>query len=189
MPNGFRVMFAGNIGAAQDFATILAAAEQLRTHQDIHWVVLGDGRMAAWVAEQVEQRGLRDCVHLLGKYPVARMPGFFAVADAMLVTLKRDPIFALTIPSKVQSYLACGRPIIAGLDGEGARVIEEAGAGIAVPAESPAALATAVLEMYKMPRAQREAIGHRGREYFLRNFERNMLLQRLDREMKEAISR
>ena len=105
----------------------------------------------------------------------------------MLVTLKRDPIFALTIPAKIQSYLACGRPIIAGLDGEGARVIEEAGAGVAVPAEHPIALASAVLEMYKMPKEQREAIGIRGRKYFLHNFERNMLLQRLDREMKEAI--
>ena len=189
MPSGFRVMFAGNIGAAQDFATILAAAEELKAYKDIHWVVLGDGRMVTWVAEEVHRRGLSDSVHLLGKYPVASMPRFFALADAMLVTLKRDPIFALTIPSKVQSYLACGRPIIAALDGEGARIVEEAGAGTVVPAEDSAALADAVLNMYRTSPDRRAAMGASGRSYFLENFERNMLLDRLDRQMKEFINR
>lgn len=189
MPSGFRVMFAGNIGAAQDFATILAAAEELKAHKDIHWVVLGDGRMLAWVAAEVHRRGLGDSVHLLGKYPVASMPRFFALADVMLVTLKRDPIFALTIPSKVQSYLACGRPIIAALDGEGARIVEEAGAGTAVPAEDSAALADAVLNMYRTSSQHRTEMGISGRRYFQENFDRNLLLGRLDRQMKEFINR
>ncbi len=70
MPSGFRVMFAGNVGKAQDFATILEAAERTRTHPDIHWVILGDGRMSSWVQDQVKKRGLTDTVHLLGRYPV-----------------------------------------------------------------------------------------------------------------------
>lgn len=189
LPAGFRVMFAGNIGASQDFETILAAAERLKVYKDIHWVVLGDGRMAGWVAQEVRRRGLSDNVHLLGKYPVADMPRFFALADVMLVTLKRDPIFALTIPSKIQSYLACGRPIIAALDGEGARIIEEAGAGMAVRAEDSAALADAVLNMYRMTPDERASMGASGRSYFLANFERNMLLDRLDKQMKEFISK
>jgi glycosyltransferase involved in cell wall biosynthesis len=189
LPAGFRVMFAGNIGASQDFETILGAAQRLKTYKDIHWVVLGDGRRAGWVAQEVRRRGLGDNVHLLGKHPVASMPRFFALADAMLVTLKRDPIFALTIPSKVQSYLACGRPIVAALDGEGARIIEEAGAGTAAPAEDSAALAEAVLNMYRMSPDRRAAMGASGRSYFLANFERNLLLDRLDRQMKEFISK
>ena len=187
LPAGFRVMFAGNIGASQDFATILAAAERLSIYKEIHWVVLGDGRMAGWVAQEVRRRGLSDHVHLLGKYPVTDMPRFFALADAMLVTLKRDPIFALTIPSKIQSYLACGRPVIAALDGEGARIIEEAGAGMAVPAQDSAALADAVLAMYRLSPERRATMGTSGRTYFLANFERNLLLDRLDRQMKEFI--
>ncbi len=187
LPTGFRVMFAGNIGSSQDFETILTAAERLRQYKDIHWVVLGDGRMAGWVRQEVRRRGLSDHVQLLGKYPVSSMPRFFALADAMLVTLKRDPIFALTIPSKIQSYLACGRPIVAALDGEGARVIEEAGAGMVVPAEDSAALADVVLAMYRLSPERRAAMGASGRSYFLANFERNMLLDRLDRQMKEFI--
>jgi glycosyltransferase involved in cell wall biosynthesis len=189
LPTGFRVMFAGNIGSSQDFETILAAAERIRTYKDIHWIILGDGRMATWVKQEIQRRGLSNSVHLLGKFPVSSMPKFFSLADVMLVTLKRDPIFALTIPSKIQSYLACGRPIIAALDGEGARIVEESGAGVAVPAEDSTALADALLNIYRMLPHQRAAMGTSGRSYFLANFERNMLLDRLDRQMKEFISK
>ncbi len=180
IPGGFRVMFAGNIGAAQDFGMILAAAEMLKTHSDIHWVLLGDGRMAKWVREQVEKRELSATVHLLGRHPVEKMPGYFALADVMLVTLKKDPIFSMTIPAKVQSYLACARPIIAALQGEGARVVKEAGAGLTPEPEDPKALADAVLAMYGLSAAEREAMGRRGRSYFERNFDRDMLIDRLD---------
>lgn len=180
LPDGFRIMFAGNIGAAQDFDTILATAERLKSNPDIHWVVLGDGRMAAWVRQEVNRRGLGGSVHLLGQHPIETMPYFFALADVMLVTLRRDPIFSLTVPSKVQSYLACARPIVAALDGEGARIVEEAGAGVAVPAQDTDRLAKAVLDMYRRPKDERESMGARGREYYLEHFDRGMLLDRLD---------
>jgi glycosyltransferase involved in cell wall biosynthesis len=180
MPVGFRVMFAGNIGAAQDFQTIIGAAERLRESRDIHWIVVGDGRLADWVDREIGRRGLRDTVHLLGRHPVESMPRFFALSDVMLVTLKNEPIFALTIPSKIQSYLACGRPVVAALDGEGARVVEESGAGVAVKAGDAAALAEAVLKLHRMPAPEREAMGLRGREYFRQHFERSLLLSRLE---------
>ncbi|MDE2118963.1 MAG: glycosyltransferase family 4 protein, partial [Betaproteobacteria bacterium] len=185
LPQGFRVMFAGNIGAAQDFGMILAAAEKLRPYADIQWLILGDGRMLPWVKEQIEMRGLGGTVHLLGQHPVESMPGYFALADAMLVTLRREPVFALTVPSKIQSYLACGKPIIAALDGEGARIVREASAGIAVPAEDSEGLASAVLEMYRMTEAERQAMGGRGLQYFRENFEREMLLGRMDGWLEE----
>ena len=99
-------MFAGNIGAAQDFETIISAAERLKSLPDIHWLIIGDGRVLPWVTTEITRRGLQHTVHLLGRHPVEAMPGFFARADAMLVTLKRDPIFAMTIPTKLQSYLS-----------------------------------------------------------------------------------
>lgn len=180
LPAGFRLMFAGNIGAAQDFETILSAAEKLKHIRDIHWIILGSGRMSGWVEEEVDRRGLKENFHLLGRFPVEDMPTFFSQADAMLVTLKREPIFALTIPSKVQSYLACGRPIVAALDGEGARVIEQAGAGLACRAEDPAALADTVFKMYKMPVSERQDMGLKAKRYYDQNFERELLLDRLE---------
>jgi glycosyltransferase involved in cell wall biosynthesis len=185
LPSGFRVMFAGNIGTAQDFGTILEAAENLKGYPSIQWLILGDGRMFEWVKEQVRQRGLSNNVHLLGYHPLETMTHFFASADVMLVTLKHDPIFSLTVPGKIQSYLACGKPIVAAIDGEGGRLVKESGAGLASPAGNGEALAKAVLAMYHMPKAERENMGKRGRDYYESNFERNMLIHRLEGWMQE----
>ena len=189
LPTGFRVLFAGNIGAAQDFATILSAAELIRERRDIQWIVLGDGRMRAWVEGEVRARGLDDTFHLLGQRPAESMPRYFAQADVLLATLRREPIFAYTIPSKLQSYLACGRPVVAALEGEGGRIIEEAGAGWAVAPEEPRALADAVLAAAALSPAEREAMGDRGEAYFREHFEREKLLSRLEQELAMATNR
>ncbi len=180
VPQGFRVMFAGNIGSVQDLPTVLAAAELTREHQDIQWVIVGDGSMRRWVEGEVSRRNLNTTVHLLGQFPVEEMPRLFAGADALLVTLRRDPILALTIPSKVQSYLASGKPLIAALDGEGAVVVKEAGAGLCAPAEDPSALAAQVLALRDLGAVTRIDMGFRGREYYLAHFESGMLLNRFE---------
>ena len=188
MPEGFRVVFAGNIGAAQSFGTIIESATLLRDTPQIQWVVLGDGRMREWAEAEVRTRGLTSCVHFLGRFPPETMPRFFALADALLVTLRHDPVFALTVPSKLQSYLACGRPIIGALDGEGARVLKESGAGLTCPADDPRALADKVLSLYRMPVSERESMGKRGRTYFDAEFERGILLHRLERCIQDTIN-
>jgi colanic acid biosynthesis glycosyl transferase WcaI len=188
LPDGFRVTFAGNIGACQDFEVILSAAERLRDRADIRWVIAGNGRMLPWLVKEISQRRLDDRFHLLGQLPVEKMPGLFARSDILLATLKREPIFALTVPSKIQSYLACGRPIVVALDGEGSRVVDAAGAGIAAPAEDADALAHAVAKIYKLSAGARQAMGARGRAYFEQNFEREILLDRLELWMRELAS-
>jgi glycosyltransferase involved in cell wall biosynthesis len=180
MPKGFRVTFAGNIGAAQDFPTILMAALKLKVYKEIQWVILGDGRFFQWVDKQIAHYNLQSTMHLLGRHPATTMPMFFSLSDALLVTLKNDHIFSLTLPSKLQSYLACGKPIIAALNGEGARIIAEANAGITCAAEDPSALAEAVLKLYKMNRSERESLGANGRIYFEKQFERECLINRLE---------
>lgn len=186
VPAGFRIMFAGNIGAAQSFSTIIDAADLLREFADVHWIILGDGRMRGEAEAEVEARGLGAQVHFLGQHAPAMMPRFFALADVLLVTLRRDPIFAATLPSKLQSYLACGRPIVAALDGEGARVLEESGAGIAVPSDDPRALADAVRRLRAARPEERAKMGSRGRAYFEAEFDRGMLLRRLQDCMAEV---
>jgi len=187
MPQGFRVVFAGNIGRAQDMPTILSAAEKLKQDTDIHWVILGDGPMRAWVEERIKARGLEKTVHVLGRYPEQAMPRFFSLADVLLATLKKDPVFAITIPSKIQSYLACGRPIVAALDGEGARVINESGGGVAVPAGDADALAEVILKMHGMPKSDLERMGRLSREYSEMHFDRNTLLDKLDGRIKAEV--
>jgi colanic acid biosynthesis glycosyl transferase WcaI len=189
LPAGFRVMYAGNIGAAQDFATILSAAEFLKDEKRIQWVVLGDGRMRSWVEDEVRRRGLGASFHLLGRRPPHAMPRFFAHAGALLATLRREPIFAYTIPSKIQSYMACGRPVIAALEGEGGRIIRQARAGWVVPPEDPRALADAVLAASRLARPELDAMGNRGEAWFREHFEREKLLTRLETFLREATRR
>lgn len=185
LPDGFRVLFAGNIGVAQDFPTLLAAAERLRERRDIQWLIAGDGRMRAWVQAEIERRGLASTVRLLGALPMSSMPALFSRADALLVTLRDEPIFALTIPGKIQSYLACARPVIAALAGEGARVVSEAQAGLACPPEDPAALAAAVATLADLPDTERRAMGDRARACYLGQFDRERAFIRLEQWVRE----
>lgn len=183
---GFRVVFAGNIGSAQAFETIIAAARQLQHVEDLHWVVLGDGNMKAWLEEEIARHGLGKQFHLLGRRPPEDMPAYFAHADALLVTLRSDPVFSLTIPSKIQSYLACAKPVVAALDGEGAAIMRECGAGAVCAAEDVSGLADAVLAVHRMTPQERAACGMRGRRYYEDNFERALLLNRLDQWIKQT---
>lgn len=180
IPSGFVVMFAGNIGAAQGFPTLLTAAEMLRDVPALHWVILGDGRMRQWVENEVRARELAHCVHLLGRHPGTEMPLWYSLADSMLVSLKKDPAFAATLPAKVQSYMACGRPILAAMDGEGANLVREANAGLSCPSDDPAGLAGIVRQMMALPKPEREQLGKNGTIYVERHFNKDQLMQELD---------
>lgn len=185
LPRGFRILFAGNVGEAQDFGTILEAAERLKDHPEIQWIILGEGRQWNWVKDQVEARGLSACVHLLGRFPADTMPSFFAQADALLVTLKKDPVFALTVPGKVPSYMACGRPILAALDGEGAAVITEAQAGFVVPSGDVQGLADQALHMSRLSEGERSEMGRSGWQYCSTHFDREKLFSLLESHMQD----
>ncbi|MHB0952146.1 MAG: glycosyltransferase family 4 protein [Allorhizobium sp.] len=175
----FSIVFTGNIGEAQDFPTILDAAEQLKDTGRVRWVIVGDGRMAPWVRSEVERRQLKETVLLPGRFPIERMPSFYRHADALLVSLKAEPIFALTIPGKLQSYLAEGLPILAMLDGEGADVVSRSGAGLASPAGDGAALAASVLDMMGMPHEERRRMGENGLRLSKTEFNRERRIDEL----------
>lgn len=180
-PGSFNVMFAGNIGEAQDFPAILAAAERLKAEQPkIRWLIVGDGRMAGWVAEEVKRRQLQEQVLLLGRFPPERMSSFFKHADALLVSLKDEPIFSMTVPSKLQTYLAAGIPVLAMLNGEGADVVRGSGSGITSRAGDHEALASAVLRLSQITVQARRAMGRKGLMVSEREFDRDNLITRLE---------
>lgn len=178
LDDGFSVVFAGNVGAGQAVEVIVEAATLLKDHADIKFVVLGQGSRWDWVSEQVKERGLTN-LYLPGRFPVGTMPGLMQKASALLVSMSDQPIFAATVPNKVQAYMAAGRPILACLNGEGASIVVEAGAGIAVPAEDSRGLAAAVLRMYKMSLKDRLAMGANGRRYFKTHFDHDRLIDNL----------
>ncbi len=175
----FSIMFAGNIGDAQDFPAILDAAEVLKGNSGIRWLIVGEGRVGEWVGSEVIRRGLEHCFLLLGSYPLDRMPSFYKHADALLVSLKAESIFAMTIPGKLQSYLAAGLPILAMLNGEGAEIIRRSGAGISSPAGDGFELATAIIHMANMNNEERLKMGRAGLALSGAEFNRGALISKL----------
>ncbi|MDA8993651.1 glycosyltransferase family 4 protein, partial [Flavobacteriaceae bacterium] len=147
-PKGFNLLFAGNIGVAQSFGTIVNAFEKLKEY-DINLVVLGDGRDKSRIQEQIIEKGLTKKFHFLGSFPPEQMPYYFSCADGLLITLKKADIFSYTIPGKLQSYLACGKPIIGALDGIGKKFITDSKSGFACDAENHDLLAENILKLYK----------------------------------------
>jgi glycosyltransferase involved in cell wall biosynthesis len=178
--NKFTIMFAGNIGESQDFETIINTAKKVVAISDrIQFIILGDGRKKKFVEQRVQELGIGDNFLLLGAFPSETMPEFFACADALLVSLRNDRVFDLTIPSKIQSYLACRKPLIGSLNGEGSRVIKEANAGVVAPAGDPDKLTEKILELYNADFARIKEMQDAAGQYFEKNFEREILLDKL----------
>ena len=184
-PGLFTVVFAGNLGEAQDFPAVLDAAEALRGKVAVRWLIVGDGRMSEWISAQVALRKL-DNVHLLGRHPLAAMPGLFAQADALLVSLKTNDVFEKTIPGKVQAYLASGRPLLGMINGEAARVIEESGAGFACNSGDADGLAAITCSLAQVSETEREAMGRAGRAYYEQRYAKEKLMSRLESLLRGA---
>lgn len=179
-PNHFTIVFAGNIGEAQNFPAVLDSVESLKPDLPIRWVIVGDGRASAWLQEQVKVRGLEQNVLLLGRHPLEQMPPLFATADALFLSLKTNSVFEKTIPGKIQAYLAAGKPIIAMVDGEAARVISEAGAGMACPSGDADGLVEIVRKMASFSKTKRAEMGRAGQKYYAEHYSKEMLFDRLE---------
>lgn len=187
LPNGFKVMFAGNIGESQDFQSILKAAEKLKNYSNIKWIIIGNGRKAEWLKEEIVKRNLEQNFFILGSFPVETMSKFFSHADAMLVTLKKEAIFELTVPAKLQAYMACGKPILTMLDGEGSKIVKEAEAGLVANSGDAEKLAANILEIYKKSPEERAALGENALNYYKRVFERDKLFDEVENMFKEQL--
>lgn len=184
---GFNVVFAGNLGTVQALDTVLAAAHLLRDVPDVRFVLVGSGGRSVFLQQEIRRLGLEN-VKMPGRFPASDMPSILTQASALLVSLVRDPIMSKTVPSKVQAYLAAGRPIIASMDGEGARVVVEAGAGVACPAEDAQALADAVMQLRDTQQEERQRMARSGRSYYEQHFEPKLLASRLTQILSGLVS-
>jgi glycosyltransferase involved in cell wall biosynthesis len=170
LKNNHCFVFAGNLGSAQSLDTIIQAAQMLTHLTDCKILLIGSGSKDADLKKQIKDKNLENII-LPGRFNPDCMPIIFSKATGLLVTLKSEEIFSYTIPSKIQSYLAAGKPILAALDGEGARVVKEAKAGLTSPAEDSSALVKNIEQLYHMAFAERDILGQSGRAYFLEHFE------------------
>lgn len=184
----FTIVFAGNLGEAQDLPAVLNAAEILKDSISMRWVIVGDGRMSEWLHEQVELRNLTNIV-LLGRHPLSMMPSIFACADALLVSLKTNDVFEKTVPGKVQAYLASGKPVLGMINGEAARIINESGCGFSCSASDAQGLAQIALDLATIDSAKREAMGQSGRSYYLSHFSKSDLMVHLEKLFRDGTLR
>lgn len=178
-PLGFNILFAGNIGQAQSFDTLINAVELLKL-DNVNFIILGGGRDKPRIERLIKEKRLSDSFYFFGSFPPEKMPEFFACADALLITLKKADIFSFTIPSKLQSYLACGRPIIGSIDGIANKIIQESNAGLVGPAEDYHLLAKNISVMISMSKKELDLYGKNARKYFEKNFEKESLLEKLE---------
>ncbi len=177
LPEGFNLMFAGNIGEAQDFESIVRAAKSVQD-QEINWIIVGDGRKYDWLQQEVARDKLTN-ITLLGRYPLKTMPAFFKKADAMLVTLKDEPIFSLTVPAKIQAYMASGKIILGMIDGEANKLITESKCGYAVPAGDYRALAEMAVRLKDLTMDERKSMGDHAHAFYQRHFSKPRLFRKL----------
>lgn len=176
----FVVTFAGNIGKAQSVDTIIEAANLCKDKKDIKWIILGDGSEFENIKSLVEKYNLHDTVKLLGRKPAIDMPKYFLNSDTLVVTLKNTDILKITLPAKVQSYMASGKPIIGAISGAGMETISDAKCGLTSEAEDFEGLYSNVINLYNMTKEERDNLGNNGKNYFRQNFEREMLLSKLE---------
>jgi glycosyltransferase involved in cell wall biosynthesis len=183
--NGFNLIFAGNIGEAQSFDTLIEAAYKLRRlNYPIFWNIFGDGRAKEQFSRKVIELNLEDNFKFHGTFKSEEMPSLFACADALVVSLKKSKIFSLTIPAKVQSYLACGKPIIGSIDGQGARIIKQAKAGLVSDSEDVHNLVSNIIQLYNLSEIERTTLGLNGRAYFEKEFSMEILVDKLENIFK-----
>lgn len=178
-------LFAGNVGAIQDMDCIVEACTHLKDLSAWKMHIVGDGSYLETTKSLVQEQGLVDYFVFHGRHPIEAMPGFYRMADVCLVTLKHENETGLTLPAKLQSYMAAGKAVIGAIDGAAQKVIGESGCGVCVSAGDSVALAQAMRGFIMLP-SQYAACGQKGKEYFKSNFTKDIFMQRLESALNRA---
>ena len=180
-PNGtIDLMFAGNVGAAQSVDTIIKAAALCKDIPNLRWHIVGDGSELENCKKLANDLGITSII-FHGRKALEEMPAYYAMADAMLVTMQKDRVLSMTLPGKVQTYMAAGKPIIGAIDGETNRVIINSSCGFASPSEDVDALAKDILSFSQMTQKARKHLADNGATYCLNVFSREQFFNDLEK--------
>lgn len=178
IPNddSFKIAFTGNIGTAQGL-DILPQTAKLLKDVNVRFVIVGDGRYQSEFEKHIDEFGVRDMFIMIPRVPATKVPEILSACDAGFISFNNTKLWEMTIPAKLQSYMACGKPIIASASGETKRVIEEANCGICCEIGNAEALAFGIQNLMK---ADKEVIGIQSRKYFEENFDKKKLMDWMD---------
>lgn len=180
-PEGMNVLFAGNIGEAQDMQNLVKCAILLQ-NEPINFILVGDGRKKKYVEDCIKQYNLTN-IKMLGRHPIEMMPEFFSKADLLFLSLKDEEIFSLTVPAKLQAYMSSGKPIVAMINGEGADLIREADCGWTVPAGKANELAALLKKLFEVDKQILKDKGENGKKYCHEHFEFQRSIDNLEKIM------
>ena len=183
----FNLVFTGTFTPAQSLETVITAVQDARSRgaDMLHLLLVGDGMSRAALETKVKELHAEDAVTFYGSVPATDIPKFTALADALIVCLSDSPDLGLTVPAKVASYMAAGKPVLASMDGAGNAAVAAAG-GLSSPACDAAALADNLLALTLMDTAQRAAMGQSAKEYYLAHYRRSELLRKLEHFILEG---
>ena len=184
--DGLNLVFAGNVGVAQNLSVVLEAAGLLKGKYSVRWHIVGMGSELEHLRKMAAKAGL-DNVLFHGYQSGDALKEFYQMADAMLITMTEDPVLSLTLPMKIMSYLASGKPVIASANGEIANVIRDADCGYCAGAGDAAGLAEAVCAFVRDPR--RETLGENARRYYETHFTRERFMDELERKLRDLAER
>ncbi len=184
---GFVVMFAGTMGVMQGLDTVLDAAQILKTSEPrIRFVLVGGGVDRERLKSRASQLNVDNVVFMERQAP-ENMGPVLALADVLLVHLKDIPLFRITIPSKLQSYLSVGKPVLVAVRGDAADIVRASDAGIVVDPENPESMAEGVLKLYRCSQTEREQMGRNGREHYLQHMSQQYGVKRFEGIFQSAI--
>ncbi|MBR5581635.1 MAG: glycosyltransferase family 4 protein [Treponema sp.] len=179
--SNFILLFAGNLGEAQNLDTIIESADRLKDNEKIKFVFVGDGRRKIHLENLVAEKKLNNTVYFLGRYPIDTMPVFMGNASVLLFSLKDELCFNLTVPAKVQFYMSQGKPILAMINGDGADLVNESKCGIAVPANDVNSFVEAVKKLASLSEENIDQFGINGKTYYEMNFTKEQRMDQLIR--------
>lgn len=182
IPNddSFKIIFTGNIGTAQGLQILPEAAELLK-NENVKFVMVGNGRYLDEFNYEVEKRGVKEQFIMLGRQPAERIPELLCACDIAFLSFQKDPLWTKTIPAKLQSYMACGMPILASAEGETERIIKEAGCGICCVIGDANRLSESIKSMMK---SNLSDMANRSRKYFEKYFDKQMLMDQMEEYFK-----
>ena len=183
----FNIIYGGTLGPAQGLGTVLEAAELLDDLPDLQFVLIGGGEEAPNLMQSAEKRKISNVI-FIDRRPMKEIHRFFALGDVLLTHLNPDPLFELQIPSKTMAYLACGRPVLCGISGAAAEVVEDAGAGLCCKPGDAQSMADAARTLYALTSEEREEFGKRGRATYLRKYTRAVQAAKIESLLKRIIA-
>lgn len=184
IPNDGRVnlTFAGNLGSAQGLDVLVRAAQILKNEEiRVRFNLIGNGRYETELKKHIEQADVAEFFNFISKKPAVEIPNYFAWSDAALIILSKSQVYAMTIPAKTQSCLACGMPVLVSADGEVQNIIKEANCGFYSSAGNAKELAYNIKKFINLSSVERERLSENSLRYYMDNFDKASLMDKVEK--------